>query len=51
MHATKDDLERFKHIENQRRRTYAAMVWAMDRAIGKVIAELEKQNQLDNTLI
>ena len=51
MHATKDDLERFKHIENQRRRTYAAMVWAMDRAIGKVIAKLEKQNQLDNTLI
>ena len=42
---------RFGHIENENRRTYAAMVWAMDRAIGKVIAELDSQGVTDNTLI
>lgn len=51
MHATEDDLDRFKYIENQKRRTYAAMVWAMDRAIGKVMTELEAAGALENTLI
>ncbi|MEM8734470.1 MAG: sulfatase [Planctomycetota bacterium] len=51
MHATEEDLARFEHIANQRRRTYAAMIWAMDRAIGRVLAALEKNGQLDNTLI
>ncbi len=30
---------------------YAAMITAMDRGIGRMVAELEKQNQLENTLI
>jgi len=51
MHATKEDIARFSHIKNSRRRTYAAMVWAMDRAIGKVLAELDAQGATDNTLI
>lgn len=51
MHATEEDLAKFAHIQNKRRRTYAAMVWAMDRAIGKVIAHLETTGQADNTLI
>ena len=51
MHATEADLARFAHIENKKRRTYAAMVWAMDRAIGKVISHLEATGQVDNTII
>ena len=51
MHATEKDLTRFKHIENEKRRTYAAMVWAMDRAIGQVLDQLEAAGELDNTLI
>ncbi len=51
MHATDKDKARFSGIENEKRRTYAAMVWAMDRAIGKVVDELEKQGKADNTLI
>jgi len=51
MHATAEDLERFAHISDERRRTYAAMIWAMDRAIGNVLAELERSQKLDNTLI
>ncbi|TWT84188.1 Arylsulfatase [Planctomycetes bacterium CA13] len=51
LQATQEDLNRFSHIENKKRRTYAAMVWAMDRAIGKVLAELDAQELTDNTLI
>lgn len=51
LEATKADLARFAHIENKRRRTYAAMIWAMDRAIGRVVDQLKKTNQLENTLI
>jgi arylsulfatase A-like enzyme len=51
LQATEEDLERFKHIEDKRRRTYAAMVWAMDRAIGNVLDHLEKTKQLDNTIV
>jgi arylsulfatase A-like enzyme len=51
MQATKADLEKFAHIKKNTRRTYAAMIWAMDRAIGKVIAHLEETKQLDNTII
>ncbi|GAB5404679.1 MAG: sulfatase-like hydrolase/transferase [Aureliella sp.] len=51
MHATEEDLAKFAHITNKRRRTYAAMIWAMDRAIGKVISHLEETQQYDNTLI
>lgn len=51
MHATEADLARFSDIQDEKRRTYAAMIWAMDRAIGKVLAALEAQGTRDNTLI
>lgn len=51
MHATKEDLELFKHIENKKRRIYAAMIWAMDRAIGKVIKHLKDNNMEKNTIV
>lgn len=51
LEATQTDLARFAHIENKRRRTYAAMIWAMDRAIGRVVDQLKNANQLENTLI
>jgi arylsulfatase A-like enzyme len=51
LQATDDDIARFKHIEDKKRRTYAAMVWAMDRAIGKVISQLDADGVTDNTLI
>ena len=34
-------IEKYKHIENPRRRTYAAMVDALDQAIGRVTASLD----------
>lgn len=44
-------LEKLKHIENTSRRTYAAMICAMDAAIGDVLAKLDATSQRDNTLI
>lgn len=41
----------FEKIENLQRRKYAAMLTAMDHAIGEVLKKLEEIGELDNTLI
>jgi arylsulfatase B len=51
MQATEEDLDRFASIENERRRTYAAMMYALDRGVGRVRQFLRETNQLNNTLI
>ena len=51
MEATDKYLERFPKIENKQRRTYAAMMAAMDDAIGAVMAKLRAANLEENTLI
>ncbi len=44
-------LQKFAHITNPSRRTYAAMVAAMDAAIGQVISQLDATRQRENTLV
>ena len=39
------------NIKDEKRRTYAAMITAMDIQIGRIVAALEKKKMLDNTLI
>lgn len=51
LQAPKEWLEKMKHIENESRRTYAAMVGAMDAAIGSVLSQLDESQQTENTLI
>ncbi len=51
MQATKEDLERLAHIQDKKRRTYAAMVFALDRGVGRVRQYLKESGQLENTLI
>ena len=51
MQATDKYLDRFQDINDPRRRTYAAMLSAMDDAIGRTIATLRAQNLEENTLI
>jgi arylsulfatase A-like enzyme len=51
MHATDKYLARFKNIGDEQRRTYAAMLSAMDDGIGRTIAALREQNLEENTLI
>ncbi len=48
LEATTEDLNRYKGHPRQK---LAAMTWALDRAIGKVIRHLENSGQMDNTLI
>lgn len=51
LQAPKEWLEKMKHMENEQRRTYAAMVGAMDAAIGGVMTKLDETKQTENTLI
>jgi arylsulfatase A-like enzyme len=51
MHALEADLARFAHIENKRRRQYAAMLYAMDRGIGRILDALEDSGQSKQTLV
>lgn len=48
MEATKEDLKLF---EGHKRQKLAAMTWAVDRGIGKVINKLKEKNIYNNTLI
>ncbi|MBI5770349.1 MAG: sulfatase-like hydrolase/transferase [Verrucomicrobia bacterium] len=51
MHATDARLKKFAHIADERRRTYAAMMAAMDENIGKVRAKLAETGQERDTLV
>jgi len=51
MHATEKYLSRFKDVADENRRTYCAMMSAMDDAIGRVLAKLDEARLTENTLI
>ena len=51
MDATDDRLAKFPRVTDQRRRTYDAMMLAMDEAIGKVRKKLADSGQEQNTLV
>ncbi len=51
MHATEEDLKLFPDIEDKKRRTYTAMMWALDRGIGRLQSWLKKSGLAKNTLI
>jgi arylsulfatase A-like enzyme len=44
-------LDRFPKIEDERRRTFAAMMSAMDDAVGRVLEKVRQLNQEETTLI
>lgn len=48
MEAKTEDLALF---DGHPRQKLAAMTWALDRAVGNIVAKLEKEGVLDNTLI
>lgn len=49
--APAEDIARYAHIEDKKRRVYAAMVDVMDRGIGEVVDALKKNDIYENTLI
>ena len=51
LQATQKYLDRFDHIEGKRRKTYAAMVSAVDDGVGRILDQLESLDIVDNTII
>jgi arylsulfatase A-like enzyme len=51
LQATQQYLDRFPNIEDQKRKTYAAMVSAVDDGVGKVLDKLESLKLDKNTLV
>ena len=51
LQASEKYLSRFAGIADEKRRTYAAMVSALDDAVGAILVELKTQGAEDNTLI
>ncbi len=51
LQATAKYLNRFDHIKNQKRKTYAAMVSAVDDGVGTVLDKLQLLNLTDNTIV
>ncbi|SFS68572.1 Arylsulfatase A [Zhouia amylolytica] len=51
LQATEKYLNRFSHIENKKRRTYAAMVSAVDDGVGQILDALENYDLAKNTMV
>ena len=51
LQATQKYLDRFPNIQDKKRKTYAAMVSAVDDGVGMVVDALRQSNALENTLI
>ncbi|MBJ7881547.1 sulfatase-like hydrolase/transferase [Gelidibacter salicanalis] len=51
LEAKKEDMELFADIKDKDRRTYAAMVYAVDRGVQKIVETLKATGEYENTLI
>jgi arylsulfatase A-like enzyme len=51
LQAPKKYLDRFANIADEKRRTFAAMMAAMDDAVGRVMAKIREMKQEENTLV
>ncbi|TLD71865.1 arylsulfatase [Phragmitibacter flavus] len=49
--APQEYVDRYAHIEDPTRRTYAGMITCLDDEIGRVVAALEKAKMRENTII
>lgn len=51
LQAPKEEVDKFNYIQNEDRRTYAAMVSKLDQSVGKVVRALDKNGMLNNSVI
>lgn len=51
LQATEKYLSRFNHIQNPKRKTYAAMVSAVDDGVGTILNKLQELNIANNTIV
>ncbi|MGI9472864.1 MAG: sulfatase family protein [Rubripirellula sp.] len=51
LQAKEEDMAEFPKIDDPKRRTYAGMVYAVDRGVGEIVKALKATGQFDDTLI
>ncbi|MEM1113331.1 MAG: sulfatase [Pseudomonadota bacterium] len=51
LQATREDYEAVGNIQPHRKRVYAAMVRAVDRSVGRILATLEAEGLAENTVV
>ena len=51
LQATREDYDAVSHIADHRERVYAAMIRALDRGVGRVLAALRENGLEENTLV
>ena len=50
LQAPAETVRKYRHVEDERRRTYLAMIDALDGNVGRVVAALQAAGRWDNTL-
>jgi len=51
LQAPEGDIDRFSHVKDKNRRTYAAMVWKLDQGVGNVTKALKQAGLYENSVI
>jgi len=51
LQAKQEDIAKFRHIKDKKRRIYAAMQHCLDQNVGRLVDHLRKTGELENTLI
>ncbi|MCM2678520.1 sulfatase family protein [Echinimonas agarilytica] len=51
MEAKQEDMDQFPDIQDEKRKIYAGMVYAIDRGVKRIVESLKATDQFDNTLI
>ena len=51
LQAKEEDKAKYAHIEDEKKRTYAAMVDSMDQSIGKILEAIDAKGIADNTFV
>jgi arylsulfatase A-like enzyme len=51
LQAKEEDMAEFVEIKDEKRRTYAGMVYAVDRGVGRIVDTLKTTGSFDDTLI
>jgi arylsulfatase A-like enzyme len=51
MQAPEEEIAKFQHVTNEKRRIYSAMVSVVDRGVGELLDQLDQLGIADNTLV
>ncbi len=51
LQAKEEDKAKYAHIEDEKKRTYAAMVDSMDQSIGKILEAIDAKGMADDTFV